>query len=100
MSAFKSKQRHLEIQGRVFHFVSYEGRPADARRNQAGEPDMWYLMVEGRRCPVVVCDSAQTDVEIDQLLLQWALENAVRPAVATRAEAGPARFVPKRRLRE
>ena len=31
MSAFKSQQRHLTIGGRSFHFVSYEGVPANPR---------------------------------------------------------------------
>ena len=55
MTAFRPQQRHLTIQGRRFHFVSYEGRPANHRRAQLAYPAMWYLMVEGRRRPVLPC---------------------------------------------
>jgi hypothetical protein len=94
MSAFKPSQRHLAIGGRLFHFVSYEGRRADPRHNRAQEPDMWYLMVEGRRCPVVQCDPAQTELEVDQSLSEWALHNALAPAAVT----GTAKPLARRRL--
>ncbi len=98
MSAFKPQQRHLTIQGRIFHFVSYEGQAANATRNQEERPDMWYLMVEGRRCPVSPCDATQTEVEVDQFLARWATDNAIGPAATTRSEAPRVRPVIKRRL--
>jgi hypothetical protein len=79
MSAFKPQQRHLTIHGRVFHFVSYEGQPANTPRKQVARPAMWYLMVEGRRCPAMPCDPTQTEPEIDRFLSRWAMDNALGP---------------------
>lgn len=81
MSAFKSQQRHLEIQGRTFHFVSYEGQPANVRRNEEAQPPMWYLMVAGRRFAAFPCDATQDLEQVDRALLAWAEANAVGPAL-------------------
>jgi hypothetical protein len=80
MPAFKPQQRHLTIHGRVFHFVAYEGQPANPPRKQEAHPAMWYLMVEGRRCPALPYDPEQTDPEVDRFLERWAMENAFGPA--------------------
>ena len=79
MTAFKPQQRHLTIRGRAFHFASYEGRPANYRRAQLAYPAMWYLMVEGRRCPVLPCDSSQSLPQLDAALRDWAEDNALGP---------------------
>ncbi len=71
MSAFKPQQRRLLVNGRVFHFVAYEGQPANVSRKLAAEPAMWCLMVEGRRCPVTPFVPAQPDDVVDRTLLQW-----------------------------
>src|SRR5690606_35645464 len=63
LSAFKSEQRHLIVRGRAFHFVSYEGRPANAHRGEDQQPPMWYLMVEGRRFAAFPCDAHQAGAE-------------------------------------
>jgi hypothetical protein len=83
VTAFRPQQRHLTIQGRLFHFVSYEGRPANHRRAQLAYPAMWYLMVEGRRCPVLPCDSSQSVPEVDAALRDWAEDNALGPVAGT-----------------
>ena len=80
MSAFKPQQRHLSIGDRSFHFVSYEAQPPNERRGEPGCPAMWHLMVEGRRCPAVLYDPAQTLEEVDGLLTRWAEDNALAPA--------------------
>lgn len=85
MSAFKPQQHHLRIRGRLFHFVSYEGQPADHRRDQPATPDMWYLMVEGRRCPVRPCDSSQSLTQLEAALQAWAEDNALGPVEARRS---------------
>ena len=41
---------------------------------------MWFLMVEGRRCPVLPFDPAQSSTEVDEALLAWAKDNALGPA--------------------
>lgn len=79
MSAFKPQQRHLAIGGRTFHFVSYEGQPPNPRRGEAGGPPMWYLMVEGRRCPAMPCDPAQALPDVDRALARWAEAHALVP---------------------
>ena len=76
MSAFKSQQRLLNIRGRAFHFVSYEGQPANAKRGEEASPAMWYLMVEGRRCPALVWEQNQSLDDVDRDLTKWAAENA------------------------
>ena len=85
MSAFKPQQRYLTIRGRTFHFVSYEGRPANVRRAEESLPPMWFLMVEGRRCPVLPWDAGQSLADVDGALTAWAEDNALGPV-----QAGPA----------
>ena len=75
MSTFKSQQRHLAIRGRDFHFVSYEGSPANVRRGEEAMPSMWYLMVGGRRCPAFVCAPEHTAEEVDGMLARWVDEH-------------------------
>jgi hypothetical protein len=79
MSRFKPDQRHLTIQGRGFHFVSYEGGPAQRKQAQPADPAMWYLMVEGRRRAVGPCNPQLTSVEIDTALTAWAVRHALGP---------------------
>ena len=68
MPAFKPDQRHLVVGGRTFHFVSYEGRPANAHRGEEEQPPMWYMMVAGRRFAMFPCDPAQDSAAIDKAL--------------------------------
>ncbi len=95
MSAFKSEQRHLIVRGRAFHFVSYEGRPANAHRGEDQQPPMWYLMVEGRRFAAFPCDAHQAGAELDAALARWAEDNAMGPTAsaaappAKKAQSGP-----------
>jgi hypothetical protein len=80
MSAFKPQQRHLTLGGRAFHFVAYEGRLENLNRNQPAEPAMWYLMVEGRRCPVTTFDTEQSLEQTDKILSRWLQQNALGSA--------------------
>src|SRR5512143_3067463 len=77
LSAFKPQQRHMTLNGRAFHFVAYEGRSENVARNQPSEPPMWYLMVEGRRFPVMPFVADQTLEQIDKLLARWLQKNAL-----------------------
>jgi len=79
VSKFKPQQRYLTIRGREYHFVSYEGRSA-SRRHPQPAPAMWYLMVEGHRCPVVPCNPALSPADLDAALAAWVSSNAQGPA--------------------
>jgi len=83
VTTFKPQHRHLTIRGRPFHFVSHDGRSANYRRAQLGYPPMWYLLVEGRRCPVLPCDADQSLPELDAALRDWAEDNALGPVEGT-----------------
>lgn len=92
MSPPKPQQRHLTIRGRTFHFVSYQGSRGNAQRAQLPYPAMWYLMVEGRRCPVLPCDSNLSSTELDAALSAWAEDNAVGPVQSAHlVRIGPVR---------
>jgi hypothetical protein len=93
MPAFKPEQRHLVVRGRSFHFVSYEGRPANPRRGEEPEPAMWYLMVEGRRFPAFPCDPTQQAPQVDAALERWAVLNAMEPKRPVAAPAPPPKSV-------
>ena len=80
MSSFKPQQRRLEIAGRSFLFVSYEGHPENLARKQPAEPAMWCLMVEGRRCPVTPFVASQSQESLDRTLLRWIRSNAMPAA--------------------
>ena len=80
MSAFKSPQLRLTIDGRTFHFVAYEGQPANVTRKQEAEPPMWWLMVAGRRCPVTAFDPGQSEEAVELSLRQWLKDNVLPAA--------------------
>lgn len=90
MTGFKRQQRHLTIHGHPFHFASYQGRPANHQRAQLAYPAMWYLMVDGRRCPVLPCDANQSMPELDAALRDWAEDNALGPVCGGHPERHPA----------
>lgn len=92
MSPPKPQQRHLTIRGRALHFVSYEGSRGNPQRAQLPYPAMWYLMVEGRRCPVFPCDTSLTPADLDAALVAWADDNAQGPVESSHViRVGPAR---------
>lgn len=43
---------------------------------------MWYLMVEGRRCPALAYDPVQDLEDVDRELELWVQANALAPATA------------------
>ena len=71
MSTHKVEQRRLIHHGREFHFVSYEGKPANLPRGEAAIAPMWYLMSAGKRHPVMPYQLGQPVTEVDQGLLEW-----------------------------
>ncbi|HEU4587881.1 MAG TPA: hypothetical protein VFS11_04495 [Gemmatimonadales bacterium] len=78
MSSFKVEQRRLLFRGREFHFVSYEGRPANERKGDPAEPPMWYLMAEGKRRAVMPHTAGDDPALVDRALLRW-LEEHIFP---------------------
>jgi len=71
MSTYKIDQRHLNHRGRVFHFVSYEGQPANPKREEAAVEPAWFLMGPGRRWQVMAQEHEQAPEETDRCLLAW-----------------------------
>ena len=71
MPGYKVEQRHILLGERNFHFVSYEGRPANVRRGEDAEGPMWCLMSEGRRRPVMPHTPGQNTEELDRQLVGW-----------------------------
>jgi len=99
MPAFKPEQRHLVVRGRAFHFVSYEGRPANAHRGEDQQPAMWYLMVEGRRFPAFPCNPDQEKTQVDLALERWAVQNAMGPASIAVTPAPESKAAPSKHRR-
>jgi hypothetical protein len=71
VSTYKIEQRRVHYRGRDFHFVSYDGHPANERRGEPSAPPMWYLMGPGRRWPVMPQVAGQPDEEIERGLIGW-----------------------------
>ncbi len=71
MSSHKVRQCRLSYRGRDFHFVSYEGHPANERRGETAMPAMWYLMGPAKRWPVMEHVADQPDDEVERGLLRW-----------------------------
>ena len=53
MSTYKILQRHLSHRGRSFHFVSYEGHPANPAKQINAAPPTWFLIASGKRWEVM-----------------------------------------------
>lgn len=89
MATFQPRQRRLRIRARSFHFVAYEATPGNAKRGEDPTPAMWYLMVEGRRCPVMPFEVAQPEPEVERALTDWVTDNALAPVEADVAPTEP-----------
>ncbi len=71
MSSYRPDQRRLTHRGRAFHFVSYEGHPADPRREVEAQGPTWFLMGPNKRWPVMPQVDAHSDDEVDVRLRAW-----------------------------
>jgi hypothetical protein len=71
MSSYKTVQHHVQHRGRVFHFVSYEGLPANARTGQEATPATWCLMCAGKRWPAIEQGADEDPVAITAHLTRW-----------------------------
>jgi hypothetical protein len=87
VSNHKVEQRRLSHRGREFHFVSYDAQIANERRGQPAIPAMWYLMIEGKRRPVLPHVPGQELMELDVALLQWVDEQVFGGTLPARKQA-------------
>jgi hypothetical protein len=71
VSAYKTQQHRLVHRGRAFHFVSYEGQPADMKKQTDAVPPSWYVMLGGKRWSVMVQAIEAEPAELDRLFGQW-----------------------------
>jgi hypothetical protein len=75
MAAYKNLQRYVAHRGREFHFVSYEGAPADPGRGRVAMPPTWFLVNAGKRWAVMPQIADESDDAVDQRLIAWLDEN-------------------------
>lgn len=71
MSRPLSQQRWLHYRGRAFHFVSYEGRPANPKQARAATEPAWWLMSAGTRWEVMPYHPDRDDDELDREFTAW-----------------------------
>jgi hypothetical protein len=65
------EQRRLMYRGREFHFVSYDGLPANAKRAQLATAPAWWLMSAGKRWEVMPFQPGQAQQELDCRFTEW-----------------------------
>lgn len=65
------EQRRLTYRGREFHFVSYDGLPANPKKQQAATGPAWWLMSAGTRWKVMPFQPGRTPGELDLAFTAW-----------------------------
>ncbi len=71
MSRSLVEQRRVQHHGREFHFVSYDGVPANPKRSQAATEPAWWLMNAGTRWEVMPFHPERDEEELDRALTAW-----------------------------
>jgi hypothetical protein len=89
MSSYKTQQHHLARQGRSFHFVSYEGHPADVKHQQPEMPASWYLMLAGKRWMVMPEVGETAPEELERQLSEWLAAHVFGGALAVQSQQPP-----------
>jgi hypothetical protein len=89
MSAYKTQQIRLVHRGQSFHFVSYEGRPANPKFQQSEMPATWYLMLAGKRWMVCPVADETTPEEMDRRFGEWLDAHVFDAAPAVQSEQPP-----------
>ncbi|HEU4828940.1 MAG TPA: hypothetical protein VFT04_07075 [Gemmatimonadales bacterium] len=74
MSRHPVHQLHLHHRGRAFHFVAYDGEPANVARGKEAVPPTWFLMASGKRWAVMEVAEAP-EAERDTQFTQWLDQN-------------------------
>jgi hypothetical protein len=67
----QTEQRRLQYRGREFHFVSFDGLPANAKRDQPATSPAWWLMSAGTRWEVMPFREGQDVEDLDRALTAW-----------------------------
>jgi hypothetical protein len=65
------EQRRLVYRDREFHFVSYDGQPANVKRGQPATAPAWWLMGAGTRWEVAPFWPGQSPEELDRVFTRW-----------------------------
>lgn len=68
---FRTEQHRLVHRGREFHFVSYDGTPANAKRGQPATRPAWWLMSAGTRWEVMPYHPGWDAAELDRAFTEW-----------------------------
>jgi len=89
MSNYKTQQQHVVRQGRSFHFVSYEGQPADLKRQQPEVPACWYLMLAGKRWMVMPEVAESTPADLERQFSDWLEVHVFGGAPAVQSQQPP-----------
>ncbi len=71
MSRLLVEQRRLRYRGREFHFVSYDGVPANPKRSQPATEPAWWLMSAGTRWEVMPFHPGRDAAELDSAFTAW-----------------------------
>lgn len=71
VSAYKTQQHRFVHRGRTFHFVSYEGQAADAKRQTPAVPPTWYVMLGGKRWAVAEQAGEQDLPALERQFGEW-----------------------------
>lgn len=74
------EQRRFTYRGRGFHFVSYDGLPANAKRAQPATAPAWWLMSGGMRWEVMPFQPGQTPQQLDLRFMAWLDANVFAPS--------------------
>jgi len=77
VTTYRVEQRRLHYRGQEYHFVSYDGRPANERRGEEAMPPMWFLMGKGRRWPVMPHQPGQSESEVETGLVAWLADQGI-----------------------
>jgi hypothetical protein len=89
MSAYKTQQLRLVHRGQSFHFVSYEGQPADLKLQQGETPPTWYLMLAGKRWNVCPVAGETAPEEMDRQFGAWLDAHVFTAAPAVQSQQPP-----------
>ena len=89
MSSYRTQQHHLVRQGRSFHFVSYEGHPADVKHQEPEMPAGWYLMLAGKRCMVMPEVGETAPAELELQFTAWLEAHVLGGAPAVQSQQPP-----------
>jgi hypothetical protein len=89
MSAYRTQQHRLIHRGHAFHFVSYEGQPADEKHQRPELPPSWYLMLAGKRWEVFRQVVETSFAELERQFGEWLDAHVFSSAPAVQSQQPP-----------